>query len=269
MITALPILNILETKYPNSYKIWFIQKKCQHAAPLFINHPLIDKIIIGKLDDGLTREETQFKYSCDIVIDESPLVVDNEKWYNLRNHVDESILMAGFNPMECPDRVPSLTRWFDKDKNPRTVALWAFAGYGEASLRNPSIDWWGKACDILIRLGFKVVQLGLDSDPPIHTNIKRLKKMSFFEQIKFSLSCEFVIGTDSGSQWVLGAYGVPQIIVFTNWANNHWTNLDAFCPINKDNLQIKLFAFKSIDHITHQRFEEAVRLLSYKCTSFI
>ena len=54
-IMALPILNYLENKYSNSYKIWVIEKKCSQAAPIYINHPLIDKILISSskqiLDD--------------------------------------------------------------------------------------------------------------------------------------------------------------------------------------------------------------------------
>ena len=43
---GLPILNYYEKKYPGSYKYWVIQKKCAQCAPLYFNHPLIDRIKI-------------------------------------------------------------------------------------------------------------------------------------------------------------------------------------------------------------------------------
>ena len=265
MITALPILNILEQKYPDSYKIWFIQKKCSQAAPLFIQHPLIDKIMIGVADEEMTATETQLKESCDVSVNVSPPVIDDGFWYNIRDHVDESILMAGFKPKDCLDKTPKLIRWFPIEKNIRTVAIWAFSGYGNSPQRNPTKEWWSKTCEILISMGFKVVQLGHDFDSLIHKSAKRLKKMSFFDQIKFSLSCDFVIGTDSGSQWVLGAYGAPQIILFTNWSTNHWSNLEALCPINSNGLQLRLFAPNGCSNIPHENIEISAKLLSHKC----
>ena len=40
LIMALPSLTYYEKKYPNSYKIWVIEKKCSQCASLFLNHPL-------------------------------------------------------------------------------------------------------------------------------------------------------------------------------------------------------------------------------------
>lgn len=265
MITALPILDILEQKHPDSYKIWFIQKKCSQAAPLFIQHPLIDKIIISTADEEMTKEEIKLKESCDISVNVSPPVIDDGFWYNIRNHVDESILMAGFKPKECLNKIPSLTKWFSVEKKIGTVAIWAFSGYGNSPQRNPTKEWWNKTCEIFIKMGLKIVQFGHDYDPLIHKSAKRFKKTSFFDQIKFSLSCDFVIGTDSGSQWVLGAYGMPQIILFTNWLTNHWSNLESLCPINSNGLQIRLFAPSNCDNIPHQNVEIATTLLTHKC----
>jgi ADP-heptose:LPS heptosyltransferase len=44
LIMGLPILTYFEKKYPNSYKYYVIQKRSSICAPLYINHPLIDKI---------------------------------------------------------------------------------------------------------------------------------------------------------------------------------------------------------------------------------
>ena len=46
-ICSLPTLLYFEKKYPGSYKIWPIEKKVSFIAPLFLNHPLIDKIKIS------------------------------------------------------------------------------------------------------------------------------------------------------------------------------------------------------------------------------
>ena len=46
LIMSLPMLTYYEKKYPESYKIWAIYKKCAQCAPIYFNHPLIDRIKI-------------------------------------------------------------------------------------------------------------------------------------------------------------------------------------------------------------------------------
>ena len=43
LVMGLPMLNYFEKKYPGSYKYWVIEKKCADCAPIYFNHPLIDR----------------------------------------------------------------------------------------------------------------------------------------------------------------------------------------------------------------------------------
>jgi len=45
LIMGLPVLRYFEKKSPGSYKYWIMWQKCSFAAPLFINHPLIDSYV--------------------------------------------------------------------------------------------------------------------------------------------------------------------------------------------------------------------------------
>ena len=49
LIMSLPQLNYFKNQYPDSYINFIIHKKISYCAPLFFNHPLIDRI---KISDG-------------------------------------------------------------------------------------------------------------------------------------------------------------------------------------------------------------------------
>ena len=46
LIMSLPQLNYYKSKYKDIYVTFVIHKKISYCAPLFFNHPLIDKIYI-------------------------------------------------------------------------------------------------------------------------------------------------------------------------------------------------------------------------------
>ncbi len=52
-IMALPILNWAERRWPGSYKHWQVARKCSQSAQLYLNHPLIDQIVISDCHEGM------------------------------------------------------------------------------------------------------------------------------------------------------------------------------------------------------------------------
>ena len=111
------------------------------------------------------------------------------------------------------------------------IAIWPFAG---SQGRSPSPKWWNVLIDGLIFKGYTVSHYGMPWDP-ILSNLKGYKtfpNLSYFDQVKAALASRLVIGTDSGAQWVMGAYSHPAINLMTNWLPDHRTNLLALEPVN-------------------------------------
>lgn len=244
IVMSLPILEHLYNKYGEYYSYFSIAQKCQQAIPLFINQPFIDEIKISDHFEGLGERDHEIMSQCDIVIDVSPQHPLEYDWYNYRTCVEETALMAGFSPNDFSGLKPKLIQyWKDDDLiNKNTIVIWPFAGYGQGILRSPSLEWWKSIVQILVK-NYNIIHCGVDIEPTIteHPNYKKVTNLSFFEQIKVSLSCNMAIGTDSGSMWVIGAYSkIPQINLITNWLPNHNTNLLSLAPIGDKT--INLFA---------------------------
>ncbi len=269
-IMFLPVLNYLELLYPNSYKIFPISKKTCQSAPLFINHPLIDKIHILEEWESVDGKDMQLANSCDARINPFPQHPDgppgtnvNSFWWNKYNCVEETWRMAGIDINEINilselERKPKLEIWFPVEKREKTIGIWCMAGYGNEPKRSPTKEYWINLIKLLIRKGYTIIRFGHEKEPTFYFNdyseigmdkFYDVRHLPFFEQIKASLGCIICINTDSGSGWVLGAYGHPQISLLTNHAPNHTENLLAFAPENWKNNNINLRHPESCDMI--------------------
>lgn len=255
-IMFLPALNYLEAKYPNSYKIFPISQKTSQSAPLFINHPLIDKIHILGEYEGLSENDMILIESCDVFVNPFPQHPDKGDWYNYYSCIEETIRMAGINLnsfRQLPEeqRKPKLEKWFKIQRHKKTIAIWPFAGYQVETNRSPSIIWWKNLLKILDK-DYKVFHFGAETEPDLGEGLKnyiKLTHLSFFEMIRTTLGCNFSIGTDSGSSWVIGAYGFPQINLILKSVDNHFQKFDAFAPDNYLDNKIDFIGINGKDSI--------------------
>ena len=269
-IMSLVILNALEKRFPGSYKYFHIAKRCAHAAPLYFNHPLIDRIVISDYDEEMGTNDAAIAKTCDIILNTKPPFHSRQDWPNSNCIYRETFFMSGL-PLEWYDTLsdeekrPKLAKWFNVERQPaKTIALWPCAGYGNENKRNPSREWYVKLINKLHEEGYNTIQFGHpkdynlfnaingQSDAPsnIYTfsdtiqkfqtdswgeTFKILNHLPFFDQIKMTLGCDLVISTDSGSGLIFGAYEMPQISLLTNHFPNHTKNLTAFAPNNPNN----------------------------------
>lgn len=253
---ALPVLNYLELKYPNSYKYWLISKKCSQFAPLFLNHKLIDCIRITGEYETLNSDDKQLANSCDLIINTEPQCPDGmpgttEKscWWNYYNCYEMAFRMAGFDVKEYREmpkelQFPVLNQWFDVKKQDKTIGIWGFTSYGKDSTRSPSVNWWIDLVRMILKeTDYTIYQFGGEKEPDINpidninaSRIVRHNNLPILDQYKLALGCNLNINTNSGSGIILGAYGAKQITLLTNDAPNHYKNPLAFAPLNyKDN----------------------------------
>jgi len=289
LVMSLPQLTYLEKKYPNSYKYFVIQKKIAHCAPLFFNHPLIDRIKIT--DHWAEFGEEDYKLASECIFSTREIDHDLKKVFNSKsvdgwfNHVDCIQHHANVNGMADIKEVlteeelyPKLYKWFDADFsnvennegysrdrqnsgkiNKNSIAIWPFAAYGRHTGRSPSLEWWQTITRKLITDGFEVHHFGWIKEPVLINDDKYHchTHLEFFEQIKASLGCDFSIGTDSGSMWVLGAYSHPFIILNGPWMPGHVQNFEAFLPPNKKGKYI--FKLPNINYIEYKDIQEKIK----------
>jgi len=251
---GIPMLTYFEKKYPDSYKYWVIQKRCAQCAPLYFNHPLIDRIKITDEWEEFGEYDKSLISQCDIGAGTTTAEWEHSSpdWYNKVSCVEETAYMAGITDLRkelSPEEMkPRLHKWFNvghpvitstyakfenenKEEYHNNIAIWPFAG---SPGRSPSPVWWNVLVDNLIRNGYTVSHYGMPWDP-ILSNLEGYKAfphLSYFEQVKSALASRIAVGTDSGAMWVMGAYSHPAINLMTNWLPDHRENLLALEPIN-------------------------------------
>ena len=266
LIMSLPQLKYFKNKYKDTYINFVIHKKISYCAPLFFNHPYIDRILISGEWSSFNENDYNIASKCDVVttnLDHNNKKIldrfhENKHWYNQRSCIEETALMSGItdlnNSLNEIDKIPYLVKWFDvgfedaqkkaaytynkidSKKNKilsKSLAIWPFAGYGRSKNRNPSEEWWRTLVTKLIDNSINVYHFGYFNEPKLSENKKyyhNLTTLDFFNQIKISLGSKLAIGTDSGSMWVLAAYNHPLIVLGTNWYDNHTKNLKATIP---------------------------------------
>lgn len=249
IVMSLPVLDHIKTLYPKSYIYFSIAKKCKQSKFLFENHPYIDEIKITEYDEDLGPSDYEIIKQCDVFINPKPQHPKENDWYNYRNCVEETFIMAGFD-LSLLKTKPKL--YLDKkmDTISNSIGIWPFAGYGKGLHRSPSIQWWDKLISKLEN--YKIFQFGSENDVLLpNKNIIDCRFKTFEEQIYKSLECSLIIGTDSGSMWVTGAYGiVPQINLLTNWELNHRSNYLALAP--EGDKCYNFFSENSCDNINQE-----------------
>ncbi len=253
MVCALPVYSWSEQRWPGSYKHWQVARKCSQAAPLFYNHDLIDRLVISDAKEGMGPADHAIASTCDVVFDVMPQHPEGDGWANKRDIYWETARMAGltdadWHSLSPEDKRPHLVPWFELQRRPRKVAVWSGARQGEKQKRVASPAWYQTLFRRLGQEDYQVYHCGHPNDGPSGAATD-VRSDSFMDQIRLSLECDVVIGTDSGSLLAIAAYeSVPSISLLTNHIPGHTTNLHALAPNSP--LNKVLFAAGDPDLIT-------------------
>lgn len=249
-LMAATIPRYLKHRCPGLQMNWAIAAKCAQAAPLYIDHPDIDRIVICKGDAYEGHED--LARQCDIVFDPLPQHA-NDNWVNQpgRTIYSETWLMAGLSLSEYEalpkdEQVPTLSQWFKTERRPKSVAIWPGARQGEKeNRRNPPYEWWVSLVSRLEGEGYVVYQCGHPNDGgPFGLDVRQ---RSFMDLIALSLGCDLAIGTDSGSMIALAAYhSTPTLSLLSPHWPGHVSNPLAFGPLGKRHTN--LWAPSNRDH---------------------
>lgn len=261
---AYPVLAWLRKRFPDCYTHWQIARRHQSTVGLWLNNPLIDQIVVSDCDEGMGPRDIAIANTCHIRFNVMPDHPDGDRSWATRYTIwEETWRMTGlpieeYRALESYDQRCHLTKWFTTERRHKTIALWPASNYGvkqEWHSRYPSRSWMARLSVRLSAEGYTVMQCGHPNDyadeggslsSAFATDIRHL---SFMEQIQFSLGCDCIIGTDSGSTLVLAAYeDVPTIQLLTNhmpggqtdlaFASNSSTNKSLFGRGSADNISI-------------------------------
>lgn len=248
MVYATPIYAFLRKQFPDCYTYWQVARKVSQAAPLFYNHDLIDCITISDCNEGMGLRDAAIAQSCHVRINTTPQHPDGDIWPNLRSMAHEVFRMAGlsdgqWDSLSPDEQRPRLYQWFEVERKPKTIAIWPGARQGERQKRVPDVEYWDALVVRLVKEGYQVMHCGHPND--LNGRVvggvlsQDARHGTFLDQIRASLGCDLIIGTDSGSQLALSSYeSVPTLSLLTNHWPLHVDNPLAFSPCGARNVSM-------------------------------
>lgn len=267
-LMSVPVYAWVRKKFPDCFTYWQIARRHEAAIPLWLNHPLINELVVSDCEEGWGPRDVAIANTCRLVFDVMPKHPDGDRnWSHKYNIFEETWRMAGlpieeYHALDDYSKRPHLTQWFETNKQPKkTVSIWPASNYGTKQdwhSRYPSRAWMISLVKRLVSEGYKVFQCGHPNDyaneggslSTDDTAVFDVRHLSFFDQIKLSLGCSAIIGTDSGSTLVLASYeSVPTIQLLTDhmqgekqldlaFASNSPTNVPMFARGSADNINI-------------------------------
>ncbi len=257
-VMAAVIPPYLKRRFGNDLDMhWVVSAKCSQAAPLFLNHPALDRVWVSTASEGYGPRELEIAKSCSIVFDPLPQHPDGDSWPNQvgRTIYSETWLMAGlplreYEALPKDEQVPRLYPWFKIERRPKTIAIWPGARQGEKEdRRNAPFPWWNTLTLRLIAEGYTVVQCGHPNDMGGQRLPEALdaRERSFMDLVALSAGCDLTIGTDSGSMVALAALGagVTLSLINPHW-RGHTSNPLCFAPLGPRH--VNLCAPSNHDH---------------------
>ena len=183
-VCSLPAAHYIKKIFPNSYSVAVLDPKTKELAPLLINHPDIDRIYINEKEEGYTEKEKQWVSTFDFNL---PLLGHYvpPSWNKTMSWVESNFRLRfqfqatgsplsarGWDTLTEDEKKPKLEPWFKVEHfDEKLIVIAPFVGYNlndeMTRTRSPSLDWWFLVVEMLINMGFTVVQIGTKNYPPI------------------------------------------------------------------------------------------------------
>lgn len=199
-----------KTYFPDSELYFGINKKYESIKEIFYENPLIQKIHIWDKYDGWPSEtDLQFIESERFDYVFHPMAYHPEEdWYLKRHQTEELCYMHG---LKAPENLQiSLNKYFKTDENKKFIAVNLFAET-RGSDKIPSIEKSKQICKLINKLGYTPIQIGLPDQPQI---CEERFIGTFFDTIKFVLSCKMLLTVDSAIAWIASGYNFPVLGIY-------------------------------------------------------
>lgn len=208
---------ILKKIDPDSHLTFLINGNYRAAAPLFLDQLDIDKIhITHNPVGGFDEKDIEWIKTQRFSYIFNPMQDHRDQWWFHRNQPLECAYMHNIPIPKDETGKLKLNRWFDlKSEFKEWVTIQAFAGsYDPNNKKQLSPERAQQIVDLLIKRGYKVLQLGVSSEHKL-IGTTRIQN-DYFEMIRDMLSCKLLITTDSGTAWAASCYDHPTLGLYSH-----------------------------------------------------
>lgn len=229
------VCKALKERFPSCELHFGINQKYSSLSPIFENHPLIDKIHIwDAYNDWPSQKDIDhiMKERYNFTFDAMPPHTQ-EHWYINTHQAAEACFVHGLNPPK--DLQVILNKYFETERNKKYVAVNLFAETRGDS-KTPSIDQAQKIVDLIKSKGYTPVQIGLPDQPQI---CEKRFVGSFFDSIRFTLSCDFLFTVDSAMAWIASGYSFPTLGIYSYTYYPNVTTSKNWQPVNPNSIYIE------------------------------
>ncbi len=234
--------------YPNAHFTFVINADYRECAPLFLDHPDIDRIhILDRDKDGFNEVDwdwiriQNFDHIFDPMQDH-----DRPDWYLFRHQALEAAYMHRI-PIDGDDGKIVLNKWFkETDGLKNYVALAPFPAWyqGSANRKSFTMEQAEGIVKYLKVKGYNVLQVGGPNEPQL-SNVLKINS-DYFNSVKNILGCRAFIGSDSGLTWCLSGYDFPVLGLYPSDMHGGPNYVKNIQPINPNALYLDANTMKDI-----------------------
>ena len=226
IIASLPILDLIEKNIGKTFNIISISQKCKDIIPYIKYQKNIHYIKISDYYDNLGEKDFEMIKKCEFYINPKPTRLKEKDWYNYRNLIQETCLMASFDYNKI-ETLPLLNVKLNKIKfNKFSIAI-------EKSFFDEEL---GK--EIIIK--DEVLSNLFKNEIFKNINVHFIKqKSSLKDKINIISKCHLMISLESDLSWLVNSLNITkQINLITNQYSDHTKNILAFAPPNRSNINL-------------------------------
>lgn len=233
--------------YPDSHLVFGINKKYESCAPIFYHNPLIDEIKIWEnYDNWPSSSDLDYINNNNFNIVFNPMPSHkNNLWYLQEHHTSAVCKM---HDLPTPDNLQiDLVEWFDTlDEYKDFIAFTTFSSAGK--IRDIPKEVSNQIIDYVHSLGYKTVQLGLNSHEKLNTTLPPIGG-SIFDDVKIAKSCKMLITADTGMNWVMSGYRSKVLGLYASSSYPHIAPIQNRTPVNPNAIYLEA------DHIENIKFD--------------
>lgn len=214
----IPAINRIFRQYPDIMIDMPIHRQFADMAPLFLNHPTINSVVITDEYEHFPNDKDrdmikQRRYTHIL----NPMARHKrDDWWRLM-HQTSAVLFDYSDDSSQATLTPAeqqinLVKWFETKKRPRAVAFAPFAGYAYNKTNDKMLT--EKKANAIVKYleesGCLVYIMGGRGEPILDYGIY-YEDNSYFDSVKIMLECEMLIHTDTGMGWICSGYQHKQL----------------------------------------------------------
>jgi len=253
---------IFKDKYPDHLLYLNVAEKYKDIIPLLQNNKYFDGIQVWEnYDSWPSKRDAEIIESGKYDLIGHPMKTHKDHWHKLRHQSCEVAYQNDIISLqECEqykDGVQiELNQWFEIPDLKEYIAFFPFAGaYNWGNSKMLSIQKAQEIADLIIEMGYKVLQIGGKDEPKIEGCEKF--DTNIFDSVRNVLGCKALIHTDSFIGWAISGYQFPQIGLY----NHLYYGEDCVKNIQPVNPNSQYISVENLDGLEYNKIQEMIKNL--------